>query len=406
MRLIGQDPDIQTLVNRIEKKEIDLQPDFQRGEVWGLQKKRKLIDTILRDWHIPPIHIVVVEDTGQQEVLDGQQRLASIRDFALGNLTVDGNTAPENEEIRKLDGLIYDQLPQKFKRRFNNFTIRVFRLTDYDPGEPGELFYRLNQPTNLTAAEQRNAFFGPTRNQIRNIVSRFKEFGIDKELLGFSNSRMAYDDIVAKVCYTIHQNTLKEKVTALSVTQMYRSNQSFSGATIETVTNALSLFGKMRSTICRNIKFNKATLFSWMCFLIVIYRQTAIELPTKLLGNFINKFEISRESFKKSSSPIQLEYYTFPNDNYDFMDDLLSLFNDRASARVNDVSSVITRDFIIWLFFYFYIGNTKDNYLIDKYRLNTINDALSELSTEYRNQTIPFEEMIMELTKEYDWGRL
>ena len=59
MRLTPSDPDIQTLILRIQSNQIDLQPDFQRGEVWPTPKKQRLVDSILRDWHIPPIHVIV-----------------------------------------------------------------------------------------------------------------------------------------------------------------------------------------------------------------------------------------------------------------------------------------------------------------------------------------------------------
>jgi uncharacterized protein with ParB-like and HNH nuclease domain len=71
MRLLPSDPDVATIVARIEKNDINLQPEFQRGEVWSTSKKQKLIDSILRDWHVPPIHVIEVKGSGQQEVLDG-----------------------------------------------------------------------------------------------------------------------------------------------------------------------------------------------------------------------------------------------------------------------------------------------------------------------------------------------
>jgi hypothetical protein len=167
MRLSPSDPDVQTIVSRIRAGDLDLQPDFQRGEVWSLQKKRRLIDSILRNWHVPPLHTVIVKDTGKQEVLDGQQRLVSIRDFADNLFTVDGFIEPLDAKVKSLHGLYYRDLPDWARRLFDQFTIRVFRITDYEPDEPGELFYRLNRITNLTAAEQRNAFFGPVRKQVR-----------------------------------------------------------------------------------------------------------------------------------------------------------------------------------------------------------------------------------------------
>ncbi|MFA5385655.1 MAG: DUF262 domain-containing protein [Eubacteriales bacterium] len=91
MRLLPSDPDIQTIVSRIQNGEINLQPDFQRGHVWSEFKKKRLIDSILRDWHVPPIHVVVVNETGMQDVLDGQQRLVAIYEFFKGEFPVDGH---------------------------------------------------------------------------------------------------------------------------------------------------------------------------------------------------------------------------------------------------------------------------------------------------------------------------
>jgi hypothetical protein len=133
-----------------------------------------------------------VAETARQEVLDGQQRLAAIRDFATNRLAIDGKTEPLDPDIQKLDGMFFDQLPEYWRRRFNNFTIRVFVIKNYLPEEPGELFYRLNQPTNLTAAEQRNAFYGPARQQVKDLVEYWENIGLAKSSVGFSNSRMAY----------------------------------------------------------------------------------------------------------------------------------------------------------------------------------------------------------------------
>jgi hypothetical protein len=188
MRLLPSDPDISTIIKRIKDGDINLQPDFQRGEVWSIAKKQRLIDSILRDWHI---HVVEVKDSSKLDVLDGQQRLAAIRDFVNGFFYVDGAIAPINDDILNLNGLGYADLTDKWRRRFDQFTIRIFKITDYSPQEPGELFFRLNQPVSLTSAEQRNDFYGEARGQIKSLVELLNVLGMGKEDIGFSNSRMA-----------------------------------------------------------------------------------------------------------------------------------------------------------------------------------------------------------------------
>ena len=81
--------DLETVVRRIRDEELDLQPEFQRGEVWDLPRRQRLIDSILRDWYVPAVHFVRDED-GEETVLDGQQRLAAIRDFFDGRFRVNG----------------------------------------------------------------------------------------------------------------------------------------------------------------------------------------------------------------------------------------------------------------------------------------------------------------------------
>ena len=45
MRLEKSDPQLETLVSRIEAGELDLQPDFQRGEIWDTKRRQRLVDS-------------------------------------------------------------------------------------------------------------------------------------------------------------------------------------------------------------------------------------------------------------------------------------------------------------------------------------------------------------------------
>lgn len=66
MKLMPWDPDLRTIVDRIDGKTIELQPNFQRQEIWPIVKKRKLIDTILRNWSMPPVFFVVLKDESME----------------------------------------------------------------------------------------------------------------------------------------------------------------------------------------------------------------------------------------------------------------------------------------------------------------------------------------------------
>ena len=371
MRLEPSDPDIETVVTRIERGDIDLQPEFQRGEVWSKAKKQRLVDSILRDWHVPPIHVIELRGSRKQEVLDGQQRLAAIRDFVRGDVTVDGTIEPLDPKIEALHGKKYRELPDEWKRQFNQFTLRIFRIVDYTADEPGELFFRLNQPTSLTAAEQRNAFFGPVRSQVKKLVDMLGDCGLDKDVLGFSNSRMAYDDIVARVAVTVERKKITEKLTANDLVQTYRSERPLSDDALGRVAVAIRLIGATRSSLVGKIQFNKATIYSWFIFVIRAV-NVAGRLEPALLGTFIPQFEERRSVslLRDLGEPPKLEAEWFSAH-------LLNLYTDRSASRVADVSSVVLRDAAIWFEFEVFLKHQPHyQFPIERVGVGRIHDAL------------------------------
>jgi hypothetical protein len=350
MKQNPSDPDIQTIYQRIVQRDLDLQPDFQRGEVWPTAKKQRLIDSILRDWHVPPIHVIESSD-GRQEVLDGQQRLVAIRDFIENKFRVDGSIAPRDPTVAALSGMTFSQLPQAVKRRFNNYTLRVFRITEYETGEPGELFFRLNQPTSLTAAETRNAFFGKPRDQVRELVRLATDAGISHDTISMSPARMAYDDVIARFCATLECDSLLEKVTAGDVTTRYRRGDAFPATVVERAETALKTLGGAVRMFAQAIRLNKATMHTWLVF--TASRKWRRPPGSEHLSNYVLRFEIARQAVRSSSaaSAPGLSLGTTLDERTRYR--ALQLFNDRASSRVADVSSVVARDAMIWLVWIF-----------------------------------------------------
>lgn len=374
MHLTPSDPDIATLYRKIRQKRLDLQPNFQRGEVWGKAKKQRLIDSILRGWHIPPIHVIQVPNSEKQEVLDGQQRLAAIRDFLEGDFTVNGNLDPIEPYLMELDGLSWNELPETISGKIEDFTIRLLTISDYKPGEPGELFYRLNQPTNLTSAEQRNAYFGEARQQVKDLSETMIELGYSREVLGFSNSRMAYDDVISKFLLTLELGTLKKKITANSVTSRYRDSDGFDRDLIESAEKTLFKLLNCLMQSKTSVKLNKASTLSWLIF---IYSYSNSFYSEEDLIDFFDSFE----KIKKEASESD-ELTILPKGiNKGLVKKILAVYHDRSGSRVADTSSVVLRDLSLWSLFtvYFPIAidqNKKYSDLYDSiYHLGTISPS-------------------------------
>ncbi|MBU9402260.1 DUF262 domain-containing protein [Burkholderia multivorans] len=392
MRLLPSDPDIETIVSRIKSGDIDLQPDFQRGEVWTRAKKQRLVDSVLRDWHVPPIHVIEDVQTRKQEVLDGQQRLVAIRDFVDGEFALDGEIEPIDEGLAPLHGKKYRDLPDSWKRRFNQFTIRLFRIVDYRPGEPGELFFRLNQPTSLTGAEQRNAFFGPVRAQIKGLVEALEDMGLGKEFLGFSNSRMAYDDVLSRVALTLQRGSLEIKVKSSDLIELYRAEDSLDSNTVNLIYEALALFSEGRSYLSVEVKFNKATLSTWLLFVSRCLIRGYDWLSAAKLAGFIDYFESARILGSLQSDLIA---------SLAPADWLFNVYESRSSARVADVSSVLLRDATLWLVFNDYVAKKVAD--VTRPNIDGIRNAFDGKAE--AGQSLE-DDLIARRLTENGWGRL
>lgn len=387
MKCESTDLEIETIVNRIKNEDMDLQPDFQRGEIWTLQKKQKLIDSILRGWKIPPIH-VIHNNQSIDEVLDGQQRLAAIRDFYDNIICIDGKILPENSELIQLDGMHYRDLPKKWQRKFRQYSIVIIRLTEYQPEEPAELFYRLNQPTTLTSAEQRNAYIGVTRDQVKELSNKFVALGASKETIGFSNSRLAYDEIISKFCFSVETGTLKKKITSNDISIQYRQAIPFSDECIRTVAKTLEKF--MECIIGWDdfkYSFNKATIFSWFVFI-----RRNLSLSDMELKNVIGYFEFCRAFIKGKYKKVDqryIEVFSSLQKRNSFFEIMLNTFNQRSSMGSTDALSIIYRDIIITVFRDMLWENETE---LIQYTINTFKEL------ENLNYTLE------KIVEKYNWG--
>ena len=78
------------------KNRIDPTPDYQRPPAWSRKQKQLLMDTILRNYDIPKFYWRKVNraDGVQYEVVDGQQRLRAIWEFAADEFPLPKDTDP------------------------------------------------------------------------------------------------------------------------------------------------------------------------------------------------------------------------------------------------------------------------------------------------------------------------
>ncbi|MBI1885344.1 MAG: DUF262 domain-containing protein [Chloroflexi bacterium] len=178
---------IDKIFKRRDRYEI---PEWQRDEVWSVEKERALIDTILRGWHLPKLYFVRASDSPETwEVVDGQQRLAAIFAFLDNKLLL----SPETQAI--YGGPYYKDLPPEVSDRFDDFELDYEEITETEEGEVQEYFQRLQEGLPLTPAERLNAVPGKLTEFVRKLSKQ--SFFRDKVVL--SDARYAYFDVCSKV---------------------------------------------------------------------------------------------------------------------------------------------------------------------------------------------------------------
>lgn len=141
-----------------ESGTLDLSPAFQRRLVWSETQASYLIDTILLGLPFPEIYIrsaTTPEGKTSYEVIDGQQRIQAILDFARNDLTLVGD-----EVSPRLHGIRFEDLSDAEKKAFWDYDVVTRELHEVSEGDIRDLFRRLNiSAVNLNDQELRHARF-------------------------------------------------------------------------------------------------------------------------------------------------------------------------------------------------------------------------------------------------------
>ncbi|WP_298557237.1 DUF262 domain-containing protein [uncultured Aliiroseovarius sp.] len=141
----GVDYPVETLVTRMQK-ELFYIPHFQRQYVWSRNQASRFIESLLLGLPVPGIFLFKEADTGKHLVIDGQQRLKSLRYF------VDGLFNGREFKLSGLetdwDGKTYLTLDDADRARLDDAVVHatVFKQ-DVPEGEMNsvyEVFERIN----------------------------------------------------------------------------------------------------------------------------------------------------------------------------------------------------------------------------------------------------------------------
>lgn len=151
--------DLQTLIDYYNNNQINLNPPYQRGDIWSAASKKRLIESIKSEYPLP-IFFLYRTDTGVFDMVDGQQRTRTILGYAKG-LFAD----TEKKTINETDRNFF----------FKQYKIAVCVITKAQEGEVEDFYFRVNK-------------FGSKLNRPEILKAQFRNSVLQKLVESISDS--------------------------------------------------------------------------------------------------------------------------------------------------------------------------------------------------------------------------
>ncbi len=344
MAYIETSPLAQTAILKIysERDEIIENPQYQRnGDIWGLEKRQLLIDSIINEYDIPKIYFHKLtkaerEKTGKVfSIIDGRQRLESIWKFIDGEFPLADDFEYLKDAKVKAGGLTYSDLAKKYpklKIKFDSISLPIITIATDDLELIEDMFSRLNEAVPLNAAEKRNAFGGI----VAKLITKISSHKLFKENINFSNKRYQHKEAAAKILFLIYcLTTGKKKIVdtkKVYLDEFVKSNKNKSERDFEDIyKESLSVLNEMAKIFTKRDPLLKAQGTFPVYFLLIRDYKKEKKLD-KFTRNMLVLFKDKLESNRKRAE------IDISKAEYDLLE------YDRLSQQgTNDASSITAR---------------------------------------------------------------
>lgn len=139
-------------------KLLDLDPPYQRRSVWNKDFKQFFVDSILRNYPVPPIFAnldVTKDGTTIYHVIDGKQRLLSLLEFLNDEFPLSKTYSPE------FGGKFFSEIDPSVQKAFYSYFLPFEFFTEISDEQVVEIFDRFNRNVQrLNDQELRHARYG------------------------------------------------------------------------------------------------------------------------------------------------------------------------------------------------------------------------------------------------------
>lgn len=136
---------------------------IQRGYVWDKKRASLLVDSVLREYPIPPIFTIRTEEritvknkeVSVYTVIDRKQRSTTFKLFMENAFKLEGLEPIIQSDGSEIDinGLTFEELDEEMQDAIKSYTLTVYYFSDITDEEVAEMMSRLNNGKVLTGTE-------------------------------------------------------------------------------------------------------------------------------------------------------------------------------------------------------------------------------------------------------------
>lgn len=175
MKTIPDDVTVKDILDLKSQQMLVVNPEYQRGAVWTIAQKKKLVDSVLRGYPIPMFYFHHIQQVAGKlvsqrfEVIDGQQRIDALSEYCEGAFKLfdpekDAAESRFPEFIKRQPcpwgGKSFQDLIGDLKTQLLNTSLRIIKIETDDANEARDLFVRLQAGMPLNSQEKRDAWPG------------------------------------------------------------------------------------------------------------------------------------------------------------------------------------------------------------------------------------------------------
>lgn len=153
---------VELLADKLDKDDFVI-PAYQRNFTWDARRKSRFIESLHMGLPIPFLFFWEMGN-GKLEIVDGSQRLRTIREYVRDELILSSL-----EELPSLSGTRFSDLPSSRQRKVLNRSIRGIVLNEHaDDQARFDMFERINTGSKVanTAEVRRGALQGPFQDMV------------------------------------------------------------------------------------------------------------------------------------------------------------------------------------------------------------------------------------------------